>query len=96
MESAADARDSGDYGRLQLGVGESFVGPVMNTGSTDRKWLRITTDDYPTGLGSGTIYLRGQDTSFNQDADEVTGPTWEVYTGLKSQTWRYMQVRVDG
>ena len=96
-ESANDARDSGDWGKLQLAAGEEFVSTVKDKGDTDVKWLRVTYDDYDSGVGSGSIHWRGQAGTFNQSDNEVVGPTWEAYpAGGANKGWRYIQVKCTG
>ena len=94
-ESANDARDTGDWGVLQLGSGEEFVSDVKDRGNTDVQHLSLSYDDYAVGSGSGTLYWRGQATTFNYNDDEIAGPTWEVYSpGNKS--WRFIQLMCEG
>ena len=94
-ESANDARDSGDWGLLQLGSGEEFVSDVRDRGNTDTQYLSLSYDDYAVGSGSGTLYWRGQAAIFNYDDDEVSGPTWELYAA-GNKSWRYIQLMCEG
>jgi len=95
-ETVNDARDSGNWGELQLGSGEEFVSDVKDMGSVLTRYLILTYDDYASGSGSGTLYWRGQAAGFDIDDDEVSGPTWEEYTGPANKTWRYVQVMCVG
>ena len=95
-ETGADARDSGAWGKLQLASGEEFVSDVKDLGDDQMLLLTLPYDDYASGSGSGTLYWRGQAASFNQDDDEVSGPTWELYTGPANKSWRYVQVLAMG
>jgi len=95
-ETTNDARDSGDWGELQLGSGESFVSDVKDRGNTDTRYLTLSYDDYSVGSGSGTLYWRGQAAIFNYDDNEVAGPAWEEYAGPANKDWRYIQVMCEG
>jgi len=94
-ESANDARDSGDWGMLQLESGELFVSDVKDRGNTDTQYLTLSYDDYSVGSGSGTLYWRGQAATFNYDDNEVAGPTWETYSP-GNKDWRYIQLMCEG
>lgn len=95
-ETGADARDSGAWGILRLAVNEEFVSDVKDLGSAESRNLALSYDDYASGLGSGTLYWRGQAASFFQDDDEVSGPTWELYSVPTNKSWRYVQVLAKG
>ncbi len=89
----AEAVNTGDFGLLQLGTGDTYYSDVKDTGDTDNKTLTITIDKYGSGTGSqGTIEWRGSSTSFAWDD---ASPSWETYTGSTAKTWRYVQVRLS-
>ena len=95
-ETISDARDSGNWGELQLGSGEEFVSDVKDMGSVLTRYLILTYDDYASGSGSGTLYWRGQAAGFDPEDNEIVGPAWEEYTGPANKTWRYVQVMCVG
>lgn len=97
-ESATDARDTGDYGKLQLIDGEQFVSDVKDMGGQgETRCLKISYDDYSSGGGSGTIQWRGSSIYFNPASDEVSGPTWEAYPAIgANKDWRYVQIKITG
>lgn len=95
-ESTNDARDSGPWGKLQLALDEEFVSDVKDLGDDAILLLGLKYDDYASGSGSGTLYWRGRSTIFNQDDDEVTGPSWEQYTAPANKSWRYVQALAKG
>ncbi len=66
---------------------------MIDTGNVLSKVVTISTDRYGTGVGIGAIYIRGQATSFAQDAGS---PAWEVYTVPTAKTWRWIQVKLAG
>ncbi|MCK5217870.1 MAG: hypothetical protein KAJ93_08775 [Methanosarcinales archaeon] len=94
-ETANDARDSGDWGKLQLGSNEEFVSDVKDLGSAVTRYLKTSYDDYAVGSGSGTLYWRGQAATFNYNDNEVAGPTWAVYSP-GNKDWRYVQLMAKG
>ncbi len=66
---------------------------MIDTGNVLSKVITISTDRYGTGVGIGAIYIRGQATTFAQDA---ASPSWEAYTSAVTKTWRWMQVKLAG
>ncbi|GAG04678.1 unnamed protein product [marine sediment metagenome] len=96
-ETTTEARNTGSWGILQLASGESMVSSVRDFGSSAARHLRITWDDYDPGTGTFTLYWRGQNTTFDKDDDEITGPTWVAYpTGGQNKSWRYAQIMAVG
>ena len=82
-----------DWGRIKLETTDVGHSDVIDTGNVLSKVLTISTDRYGTGVGIGAIYIRGQATSFLQDA---VNPSWEEYTIPVAKTWRWMQVKLAG
>jgi hypothetical protein len=66
---------------------------VIDTGNTKSKTITISIDRYGTGVGIGVIYIRGQATTFAQDA---ASPSWEEYTAPVAKTWRWIKVKLAG
>ena len=95
-ESSNDARNSGIWGKLQLGANDEFVSDVKYLGDAVSRLLTLTYDDYSSGSGSGTLYWRGRATIFDQDDDEVSGPTWIEYTTPANKDWQYIQIMTKG
>ena len=93
LESPIEARNTGDWGNMELECWESFVSPVMDSGGSRPKMVDISYDDYSIGQGGGTIMWRGSDTPFAQD--DVL-PAWIVYTVPVATTFRYIQIRTNG
>jgi len=83
----------GSYGKLLLETTEIGHSSVIDTGSTISKVITITRNRYGAGVGSAPIYIRGQATSFTQDA---ASPSWEAYSAPVAKTWRWIQVKLTG
>jgi len=83
-----------DWGKLRLRheFGDIGHGPVKDLGSVENRWVVLTLDKYGSGSGSSKAYIRGQNSSFNQDDGS---PAWEEYTGVVQKTWQYIQVKVE-
>lgn len=92
-ESSTPARYTDVWGRLQFQSGEEFVSPVIDLGDTNPKTLSLKINYYEVGYGSPVLQWRGRSYIFNQDDDEVTGPSWESYSA-GSKTWRYIQLKI--
>lgn len=70
---------------------------MKDSGAIGNKFFIVVVDRYAVGKGTGTIYWRGGSTIFGQDANEVIGPTWELYpAGGAMKTWRYVQLKLVG
>lgn len=93
-ESAVEARNTGDYGNLEVKNHESFVSDVKNSLTTQEKLITISYDDYGTGFGSGDVYYRSSNTIFSQDSNEVAGPSWVSYSEAIQIYNRYIQIMV--
>jgi hypothetical protein len=86
-----EARNTGDYGQLELRPSDSFVSSVIDIGII--KAIKRLVISYNTNSGSGTVYYRYSDTIFAQDD---VAPSWIEYTGAINITnVRYYQVRTD-
>jgi hypothetical protein len=85
-----EARNTGAWGQLELGMGESFVSNVVDSGGLRQKRIILT---YNTESGSGSLYYRFSNTPFNQD-DML--PNWVLYTVPVVGDFRYYQIRVSG
>ena len=83
----------GSWGKLALASGEVGHSAVKDLLNTDNKSILVTKDLYGSGAGVSTIHIRGQATTFTQDA---ASPAWELYSGTGNKTWRYMQVKATG
>lgn len=81
------------WGRIKLETTEVGHSDVIDTGNTKSKTITISTDRYGVGVGIGAIYIRGQATSFAQDA---VSPSWEEYTSAVVKTWRWIQIKLVG
>jgi len=81
-----------DWGKLQLAISAKGLSAVYDFGSAYSKFHTLTENEYGSGQGNATIYIRGQAATFNQDD---ANPAWEEYTGAISKDWRYMQVKVE-
>jgi hypothetical protein len=80
-------------GKLQLVPGEVAHGPVefIGSGNQAETDLTVALNEYGTGSGVPPIYIRGDTSTFAQDAG---APAWEAYTGKVAKTWTYIQVKL--
>ena len=81
-----------EWGKIQLLTGEIGHSPVYSMGAGTHP-IKVTANGYGSGAGSFTIYIRGQEASFGQDDGS---PSWEEYTAPTSETWEYLQVKLEG
>jgi len=81
-----------DWGKLQLAVGAKGLSVVYDFESVSARFHTLTENEYGTGQGDATLYMRGQAATFNQDD---ANPSWEQYTGQVSKDWRFMQVKAE-
>jgi len=64
---------------------------VYSFGSSTGRVITVSKDRYEEGEGSGTLYIRGHDTTkFDQDDGS---PDWEEYTVPVNKSWKYIQVK---
>jgi len=82
-----------NWGKIKLETSQVGHSNVIDTGDTQNKTLTVTPDVYGAGSGVGGVYIRGQATSFNQDA---ALPAWELYSGPVTKAWRWIQVKLTG
>lgn len=80
-----------DWGKLSLLSGDVAHSPVYDTGGTHNKKVVLTKNLYGSGDSYFDLYIRGQNTTFTQDA---VSPSWEAYTGEVNKTWEFIQARV--
>ena len=92
--SLVEARNSGDYGELELEHLDKFCSDVKDTGGIFWKTLEISYDDYDYGDYSGTkkLYWRGSNTSFSEDDVSIS---WNEYTGSVKSDLRYLQIMTE-
>lgn len=88
-----DVSGSVDWGKLLLDIndGEEGRSAVYNLGSSATRKFTLTENRYGSGSGSAVLEIRGDTSSFNQDADS---PDWEIYSAPVSKTWQYVQIRL--
>ena len=90
--SVPTIRGDSDWGYLNLNVeGAEGRSAVYNLLNQELREFTITINRYGAGAGTATTYIRGSDTTFNQD--DVT-PEWEEYTTEITRSWQYVQVRI--
>jgi len=82
-----------DWGKIQLGIGAIAHSDVRDAGDTTVKLISVTPNKYGVGTGTHIISVRGQATTFTQDAGS---PSWEVYTTPVTKSWRFMQIKLEG
>jgi len=82
-----------DWGKLQLAAAEIAHSPVYDTGGTHEKKVSLQKNAFGSGDSTFDLYIRGQDSSFTQDAGS---PSWEAYSIAVNKTWRYLQAKVVG
>jgi len=83
-----------DWGQLNT-YDFIHVSEVYATSITEATYFQISTDTWQAGSGSGTLYIRGSDTSFAWDDGT---PTWEETTttsSLDDRLWNYIQLKVE-
>ena len=87
-----EARNTGDYGQLQVRGLEKFVSEVIDTG-WKKKEVHLSYDDYDVGDHNcfDYIYYRSSNTEFEQD--DVL-PEWYLYGGKFTSSNRYFQLMV--
>ena len=92
--SGALANTTGDqhWGEVSLTTGQVAHSPVKDMGSAVSREFTITNNLYGSGSGDGVISIRGDTSTFAQDAGS---PAWSTYSTPTTQTWRYVQVRLD-
>ena len=81
-----------DWGKAEIASGTPAYSPVTDTGDSNSKVFTVTPNVYGTGSGTATISIRGSTTSF--DAFDGS-PSWATYTTPTTQTWRYVQVKLE-
>lgn len=81
-----------NWGKAEVFDGTPIVGHVVDTGDSLSKTFTVTRDKYGTGSGNVTISIRGSATSFGQHDGS---PAWSTYTTPTTQTWRYVQVKLE-
>jgi hypothetical protein len=81
-----------DWGACEVASGTPCYGEVIDTGDTNSKTFTVARDKYASGSGAVTISIRGSASVFTQHAGS---PSWSTYTTPTSQTWRYVQVKVE-
>ena len=99
-----------DWGAVEVADSTPVFGNVTDTGDTSLRDFSVTLDKYATGSGSVTVYIRGSATPFGQfdeggsrqriipgygQINEPSGPSWAEYTAPTTQTWRYVQVKME-
>lgn len=80
-----------DWGKLELAVGQEGRSAVLDIGNSYERIYKLTENRYGTGQETATLQIRGDTSSFLQDAGEP--PNWETYSTPITRTWRYVQVR---
>ena len=81
------------WGKVLLETTDIGHGSVIDTGNTISKTITITRNRYGAGVGNPPIYIRGQATTFTQDA---VSPDWELYSAPIAKMWRWIQVKLMG
>lgn len=81
-----------DWGKIHLDNTEIGHSPVKYI-DTGTKLITINQNIYGTGTGVFVVYIRGQNTSFEQDA---VSPSWELYTNPIEKTWQFFQFKLVG
>ena len=95
-ESSTQARFTSAYGDLEIKKYEAMVSGVMNSeSSVIQKYVTISTDDYGSGEGTSVIKYRSSNTVWDQDDDEVDGPTWVLYTTPFIVQHKYFQIMIE-
>lgn len=96
--SGGDVPYDTDTGKLSLALGQEAWGTVHDLGSSASRWFRVNKDQYDTGSGNATFFVRHSSTSFNQDDPVGTGPAWEQVTldTKYTRTFQYIQLRIIG
>jgi len=74
-------------------VGTPAYGPVVDRGESSLRVFRVERDRYATGNGQGVIKIRGDANLFGKFD---ISPNWQIYGGPTVQSWRYVQLRIDG
>jgi len=81
-----------NWGIAVILSGQIIHSTVKDFGYTGNKLISFNTNTYESGSGTGTLSIRGQDTSFLIDA---ATPTWEAYSTPIRKTWRYTQLKAS-
>lgn len=80
-----------DWGKLSLQLsGAEGRSAVYDLGSAATRKFTLTENRYGTGAEDALLQIRGDTSSFLQDA---VLPVWETYSVAISRGWRYVQVR---
>jgi hypothetical protein len=82
-----------NWGSINLESAAIGHSDVRDTGNVNPKTITVTMNKYGVGAGTMTPWIRGQATTFTQDAGS---PSWEEYTAPVARTWRYIQLRLVG
>ena len=82
----------GSWGKLTAYSGETCYSSVVDMGSSAARHFTVQRDKYGTGSGNVTISIRGSATSF---AQHDGSPSWSTYTVVVTQTWRYVQLKIE-
>ena len=86
--------EASEWGTMCLELGSQALSPVVHFGDGNLQTVSVTLGRYalsPGDQGSFDVYIRGQNTIFNQDDGS---PSWEAYTGSAAKTWEYIQIRL--
>ena len=81
-----------DWGKISLNINQEGRSRVYDFGSSGLIKISLNTDVYEAGQGTATLQYRYSESLFAQD--DIL-PAWTNYTGVDTQTLRYIQVRVE-
>lgn len=69
-------------------VDANIYGSVVDSGDATEKHFTVTPNKYAAG-STPVIMIRGSVSSFAWDDGS---PSWSVYSGVVTQSWRYVQL----
>lgn len=90
QDGAVEVTGDASWGKMKIELDEEGYSRVYNL-NTNFKLFTLTTPEYGINSGTGTLQIRG---SANPFARLAASPSWQTYSGIFNQNWKFVQIRV--